>query len=110
MACTRDVRSRCARLARTHFSVVPRMAAFTLTPEHRARLRPSVDPVALELFLQRAPESLASLCLAACFRDPTLEDLPRVLRHDGAVGSIDVGVEIEDIELRALWGRVIGRG
>jgi hypothetical protein len=49
-----------------------------LSPQERAKLRPSIDVPALERLLARAPQESRSLILLACARDITDADLRAV--------------------------------
>jgi hypothetical protein len=51
------------------------MVSAHLTPEQRARLRPSVDVAALERLLAAVPPESRLAVVTACVRTPTREDL-----------------------------------
>ena len=78
----------------------------SLSPEERARLRPSIDRAALERFLAAAPPGLRRFAILACSDHLTDEELAAVgLQHrlpprhmHRAIGGL-----IDDPELVRLW-------
>ena len=108
---------------------------FELSHEDRAKLRPSVNALALERVLAAAPEEFRRVLLVSCFRNPSDADLlsigikvpplpeapepsppVRVILPDGREGrrlpflparNINLKIQhLEDPKLDALWQQV----
>jgi hypothetical protein len=91
-----------------------------LTPQRRARLRPTVDAVALEQLLAVLPAAMHWPAILACIARPTREELagigvvlpelPSVDARSGAVllspTSYDLTLQFDDPALEALWTAV----
>ena len=84
-------------------------ASASLSPEERARLRPSVDQAALERFLAAAPPGFRRYAILACSHHLTDEEFAAL----GLVGQFRprrmerlVGGLIDDPELVRLWQHV----
>ena len=78
-----------------------------LTPEQRARLRPTVDADALERLLGRLPLETHPLMLLLCDRSATREEVKAVFPNVAPDGPFAVwDVHLQDPALEALWQAV----